>query len=86
MEHPKVTPQHIESIIISEDYYVFPGTTSTSCLLTLKNGFTVHGQSACAHPDNFDKEIGQKYARENAFDKIWILEGYLLKQRLYEQQ
>jgi len=86
MEYPKVTPEHIESIIVSEDYYVFPGTTFTSCLLTLKNGFTVHGQSACAHPDNFDAEIGQKYARENALDKIWTLEGYLLKQRLYEQQ
>jgi len=86
MEYPKVTPEHIESIIVSEDYYVFPGTTFTSCLLTLKNGFTVHGQSACAHPDNFDAGKGQKQAREDAISKIWTLEGYLLKQRLYEQQ
>lgn len=56
----------------------------TFCVLILKNGFTVTGESACASPENFDAEIGQKIARENAKQKIWALEGYLLKQRLFE--
>ncbi len=56
----------------------------TFCVLTLDNGFTVTGESACASPENFNAEIGRKIARENAVEKIWLLEGYLLKQRLHE--
>jgi len=33
--------------------------TLTFCVLILKNGFTVTGESACASPDNFDAEIGK---------------------------
>jgi hypothetical protein len=55
----------------------------TICVLVLKNGFTVTGESACASPDNFDVEIGRKIARDNAVQKVWALEGYLLKQKLY---
>lgn len=58
----------------------------TFCVLVLRNGFTVTGESACASPENFDAEIGRKIARDNAKNKIWLLEGYLLKQRLHEAQ
>ncbi|WP_416778324.1 Gp49 family protein [Xenorhabdus budapestensis] len=58
--------------------------TLTFCVLTLENGFTVTGESACASPENFDAEIGRKIARQNAVNKIWSLEGYLLKQKLYD--
>lgn len=54
----------------------------TICVLVLKNGFTVTGESACASPENFDAEIGRKIAREHAVNKIWLLEGYLLKETL----
>jgi len=56
----------------------------TFCVLILKNGFTVTGESACASPENFNAEIGRKIARENAVQKIWPLMGYALKQKLYE--
>ncbi|RQQ19717.1 hypothetical protein DF107_18105 [Burkholderia stagnalis] len=54
----------------------------TFCVLVLRNGFTVTGESACASPENFDAEIGRKVARANAVAKIWPLEGYLLKEKL----
>lgn len=79
---PRVTPEHIESVIVSEQYHAFEGSTFTSCLLTLKNGFTVHGESACASPENFDLELGKKIAFDNAKNKIWMLEGYALRERL----
>jgi hypothetical protein len=56
----------------------------TFCVLVLRNGFTVTGESACVSPENFDEEIGRKVARVNAVNKIWQLEGYLLKQKLSE--
>lgn len=54
----------------------------TFCILQLRNGFTVTGESACASAANFDAEIGRKIARQNAVQKIWQLEGYLLRERL----
>lgn len=56
----------------------------TFCVLVLKNGFTVTGESACASPENFDAEVGRKIARANAVNKIWPLLGFRLKDRLYE--
>ncbi len=57
----------------------------TFCVLVLKNGFTVTGESACASPENFDYEIGCKIARQNAEQKIWPLMGYALKQQLHQR-
>ena len=54
----------------------------TFCVLVLKNGFIVTGESACASPENFDAEIGRKVARENAINKIWPLMGYELRTKL----
>jgi hypothetical protein len=79
---PRITPADIEAAIVAEQYHVFLGTTLTICCLTLRNGTTVAGESACASPENFDREIGQRIARTDAKQKIWALEGYLLKQRL----
>lgn len=58
----------------------------TFCVLVLKNGFTVTGESACASPENFDEGIGRKIARQNAEQKIWPLMGYALKQKLSEAE
>lgn len=54
----------------------------TFCVLVLRNGFTVTGESACASPENFDAELGRKIARANAVNKMWPLMGYALKERL----
>lgn len=56
----------------------------TFCVLVLRNGFTVTGESACASPENFDAELGRKIARENAINKVWPLMGYQLREQLYQ--
>lgn len=81
---PRVTPERIEQVIAKEEYFRLTGTL-TVCVLTLANGFPVTGESACASPENFNEEIGNKIARENAKQKIWALEGYLLRQRLHDE-
>ena len=54
----------------------------TFCVLVLRNGFTVTGESACASPENFNPEIGRRIARQNAVDKVWAFMGYELKSKL----
>ena len=81
---PRLTPALIDSKVKSVEFHVFGETCLTVCCMTLENGFTVTGESACASPENFNAEIGQKIAEEQARNKIWMLEGYLLKQKLYQ--
>ncbi len=81
---PRVTPADIEANIAKEEFQVFAGSTLTVCVLTLRNGFTVSGESACASPENFDAELGRRIARDNAKAKIWPLMGYALREHLYD--
>lgn len=98
---PRVTPAAIEANIASEHYFTakqgvlggYERSTGidpaldllTFCVLVLRNGFTVTGESACASPENFDAEVGRKIAREKAIDKIWPLLGYELRSKLAKQ-
>jgi hypothetical protein len=81
---PSITPEHIESVVKEQEFILHEGSSLTICVLTLQNGFVVTGESACASPANFNQKIGEKIAYKNAMDKIWMLEGYLLKQQLYD--
>lgn len=78
---PRIMPYMLDHVIVSEEYYVFNATQTTVCLLTLANGFTVTGESACVSPENFNEEIGQEVAKEKARDKLWPLLGFLLAER-----
>jgi hypothetical protein len=96
---PRVTPADLENVIASEHYFTaLDGAMHTEnagiqhaealglltfCVLVLKNGFTVTGESACASPENFNAELGRKVAREHAKQKLWPLLGYALKDRLH---
>lgn len=90
---PRLTPDHIDAQIVSEvcgrasdlfDHVPHSPELQclTICILTLKNGFTVVGKSACASPTNYDADLGYKIAREDARKQIWVLEGYLLRSKL----
>ena len=56
----------------------------TICVIVLKNGFVVTGESACVHQDNFDADLGRKYARDSAVEKMWPLLGYGLREQLHQ--
>lgn len=95
---PRVTPADIDANIVGEYYVnageavrasmekyleeTDPLYLLTFCILILRSGFTVTGESACASPENFDAAIGRKIARANAVQKIWPLMGYALKEKL----
>lgn len=80
---PRLTPELIDSVIVNETYTTLPSGKVMICELTLKNGFSVRGESSCVSKENFNEEIGKKISREEARNKIWQLEGYLLQEKLY---
>ena len=59
---------------------------TTYCVIIMENDFKVTGESACVDPTIYDEQKGRQYAYENAFDKIWEKEGYLLRQTLHEKE
>lgn len=95
---PRITPDAIEANIVHEHYFTaregcegagMGGGTYheslsllTFCVLVLRNGFTVTGESACVSAQNYDAELGRKIARTNAQNKIWTLMGYALRSQL----
>lgn len=72
------TPPGLRTVVPAEGLKLL-----TICVITLKNGFTVRGESACASPENFNKDIGQRLAYENAFNHLWPLFGFQLKEDLH---
>ena len=81
---PRITPSHIDKVIIDETYTVLPSGKVMVCELTLKNGFSVRGEAATVSKENFNIDIGKKISKENARNQIWQLEGYLLQEKLNE--
>lgn len=76
--------------IVPDDYQPpvpcgHPLARLTICVLVLKNGFTVTGESACVSPENFNAEIGRRIAHDNAIDKLWPLLGFRLADTLAQQ-
>lgn len=51
-------------------------------LLVMRNGFTVLGKSAPASPENFNRELGARFAYEDAIRQLWPLMGFALRDRL----
>lgn len=78
---PRVSLPGMEAKIVSVDYIVHEGIL-TLCILKMRNGFYVVGESAPASPENFNAELGKQFAYENAIRQLWKLEGYALRDRL----
>lgn len=78
----KLTIDYLDGLVDKADF-VHQGTL-TICTITLCNGFQVVGTSACVSEVTFNAEIGEQMAYKKAFEKLWELEGYFLKQRRYE--
>lgn len=81
---PRLSPTDIDAAIVGETYTTLPSGKVMVCELTMRNGFTVRGEAATVSKANFNEDIGRKISRENARNKVWELEGYLLQQRLSE--
>lgn len=79
---PRLTPEYVDSVIVSETFTVLPSGKVMVCELTLANGFTVRGEAAVVSKENFNEEIGKEISRKNARSKVWELEGYMLQYAL----
>ena len=83
-QHPRVSQGSIVARI-ADVRYIYDGT-GTFCVIKMQNSFECNGFSKPAHPENYDRGVGERYAYENAFRQLWQLEGYLLCEHLYQSE
>ena len=82
----KVTREHVESKIVNKEFLVSSSKKKTICIITAENGFEAMGSAGVVDPANYDQEIGERISYNNAFDKLWELEGYLLQEKLHNNK
>lgn len=75
----KVDLQMIRNKIVNMEY-ITRGTL-TICIVEMQNGFKVIGQSACVDPALYSKAKGEILAFNDAIDKLYGFEGYLLAEQ-----
>lgn len=96
MNIPETKPQRtavslndIQGKVKKTTYTVLPDTTTTICQLHMENGYVILGTSACVDPTKYNQALGEKYAYEDAYEdainKAWPLEGYLLAEEIYQR-
>lgn len=78
---PRLQPADIDAVIVGKTFTTLPSGKVMVCELTLRNGFTVRGEAAVVSVANFRQDVGERISYENARDKVWELEGYLLQER-----
>lgn len=92
MNIPETKPQRtavslndIQDKVKKTTYTVLPDGKTTICQLHMENGYTINGQSACVDPAKYNQALGEKYAYEDAINKAWPLEGYLLAEEIFRR-
>ncbi len=85
MDIKKITKEHVHELIEEAVFTIPTNTLMTICVLRLRNGFTVTGESACINDEMFCEKKGEDLAFTNAANKVYILEAYLAKQRMYNE-
>ena len=93
MNTPETKPQRtavslndIQAKVQKTVYTVLPETTTTVCQLFMENGYLILGTSACVDPAKYNQALGEKYAYEDAINKAWPLEGYLLAEEIFRRK
>jgi hypothetical protein len=79
-----VALQDIINKVQKTTYTLLPDGKTTICQLHMENGYTINGHSACVDPTKYNQALGEKYSYEDAINKAWPLEGYLLAEKLYQ--
>ena len=80
----RVTPRAINEAIKATRYYY--DDLLTIAVLELWNGFKLIGQSACVDPANYNKELGERLAREDAVRQVWAFLGFEILCKLAESK
>ena len=82
---PRVTAEYMKSRISEVKFHKL-GPTLTHCTIHLDNKYQVTGESACVNPENYNQEIGEKIAYDNAFSQLWPLFGFRLAEQNLERE
>ena len=86
IQRTAVSLNDIQGKVKKTTYTVLPDGKTTICQLHMENGYTINGHSACVDPSKYNQALGEKYSYEDAINKAWPLEGYLLAEEIFQRR
>jgi len=75
---PKITNETLDSFIGATDSFKL-GDKTTVVAAKTKSGFEIVETSSCVNPDDYDHELGVKYATKKIYNRLWENFGFLLQ-------
>lgn len=82
----KLTIDDLLKKVVKTEYTTLNDGRTTICQITLQNGYTLIGTSACISVETYNQALGEKYAFDHAIEKLWELEGYLRKEDISRKE
>ena len=62
------------------------GKPVTYVTVRMKNGFTLRESTTCVDPANYDENVGKQICLEKIEDKVWMLLGYALQDKIANEK
>lgn len=82
-EHDETIKQEDIERFIAKESVTTAGSKNMVVTLATITGFEANGISSCVKPENYDANIGKKFARPQAVDQIWAGLGFVLQWAKY---
>jgi len=57
-----------------------PAAVMTMCVLVMRNGWVVVGKTAPVDPANFNRDLGEQFAYDDAVKQLWPLYAFAHKE------
>ena len=85
-EETSITPKHIAEILSKSKIVVktiYDRITIVTC--KLPNGYVLVESSGALSKENYSEDLGYKSCMTKIIDKLWMLEGYVLANKLHNK-
>lgn len=82
-EHGETIKQEDIERFIAKESVTTAGSKNTVVTLVIITGFEANGISSCVKPENYDANIGKKFARPHVVDQFWAGLGFVLQWAKY---
>lgn len=86
LAYPRITPEYLESLIVSEEYFHSHIARTTTLVVTLDNKYSETATVTCGSTQLFDEQIGRSRAKQKLIAILQEKEYYAMRRYLHMTQ
>lgn len=83
--YPRITPEYLESLIISEEYFHSEVARISIIVVILEGGLTEFETAMCGSSQKYDEQIGRSKARQKLMTKLQDKEYFAMRRYIHMQ-